>query len=324
MKGKLIKVEFDLEFKKKRNFHLTTPCCHKSNKDGKFVNYKCLNDNYGYCHSCGKSTLPRPIYKDENDIEYQWDELNNCFDEIVLQTYYSNTLKSSDNEVGHCNAPVEMDVKESKYIEKELVLRYNKVKPENNLLYYIRKTYGNTKAELVKNMYNLGTSKDGGTIFWNINKDSKVQKAKISYYKKDGKRTNYFKVPYKNEVGYFSCLFGEHLINIPKNKNKSIILVESEKTAIVSALHLPEFVWLAYGGINGLTNDKLKPLIGLKVILVPDISENAVAIMNSKLPYLLELGIDAKIWDMTNDKNDEQLKNEGWFNCDLEDVFRFI
>jgi len=44
--------------------------------------------------------------------------------------------------------------------------------------------------------------------------------------------------------------------------------------------------------------------------------------MNNKLPYLKELGIGAKVWDTTNGKSDDQLKNEGWYNCDLEDVFR--
>ena len=27
---------------------------------------------------------------------------------------------------------------------------------------------------------------------------------------------------------------------------------------------------------------------------------------------------------MTNSKTDEQLKIEGWYNCDLEDVFRMF
>ena len=129
-------------------------------------------------------------------------------------------------------------------------------------------------------------------------------------------------MPYKNEEGYYNCLFGEHLIDLPENKNKSIILVESEKTALVCALNLPEYVWLAYGGINGLTNDKLEVLKGRKIILIPDISSKAVEIMNNKLTHIIEMGIDAKIWNMTNGKTDDQLKKEGWYNCDLEDVFR--
>ncbi len=99
-------------------------------------------------------------------------------------------------------------------------------------------------------------------------------------------------------------------------------MVESEKTAIVAAIHLPEYIWLSYGGISGLTNEKLKVLIGHRVLLVPDMSENAVSILTKKIPFLLDLGIDAHIWDMTKGKSDTQLKKEGSYNCDLEDVFR--
>jgi hypothetical protein len=34
------------------------------------------------------------------------------------------------------------------------------------------------------------------------------------------------------------------------------------------------------------------------------------------------MGINAKVWDMTNGKTDEQLKTEGIYNNDLEDIFR--
>lgn len=322
MKKEFSRIELKLDFKKKRNLQLITPCCHKSNRDGKFVNYKYLPDNYGYCHSCGETTLPDPHYKDENDVEYQWDSLNNCFEPIVLTSKYNSALQMPYNSVRQEHTMVETVAQRLKYIEKTLVLKYNRVKPENNLLKYIRQTYGNEKAEQVKKMYYLGTSKDGGAIFWNINMEHKAQKAKVSYYTIKGKRTDKFKVPYKNEDGYFSCLYGEHLIALEENQGKTIVLVESEKTAIICSIHIPEYIWLSYGGINGLTENKLEVLINNKVILVPDMSENAVAIMKKKLPHLIELGIDAKIWDMTNNESDEKLKEQGWYNCDLEDVFR--
>ena len=40
--------------------------------------------------------------------------------------------------------------------------------------------------------------------------------------------------------------------------------------------YLPQFTWLAYGGLNGLTNDKIACLKGHKVLLIPDISNQAV------------------------------------------------
>ena len=294
----------------------------QSNKDGKFSNYKSFPDNYGYCHSCGNAILPPTLYKDDKGVEFQWNDVKKCFEPIVVQMSYTNVIQVSNKPVGQRQTADEIVGRQSKYIPKDLVLRYNSYKPESNLMLYIRRTYGGENAEFLKNMYYIGSSKDGGTIFWNINENQKVQKVRVSYYTIQGKRTNKFKVPYKNEDGYFSCLFGEHLINLEENIGKPIVLVESEKTAIICALNLPEYVWLSYGGINGLAKKNLQVLVGKKVVLVPDISENAVAIMKKKLPHLLELGIEAKVWDMTNGKSDDQLKKEGWYNCDLEDVFR--
>src|SRR5690606_21438528 len=141
-----------------------------------------------------------------------------------------------------------------------------------------------------------GTTKDGGTIFWSINQNYGVQKAKISYYNNEGKRTKKFKVPYKNKDGYFACLFGAHLLSESFKGSLTVVLVESEKTAIVGEILLPQYVWLAYGGINGLTETKIECLTGHKVLIIPDMSENAVSIAYKKLPMLHSKKINAKIW----------------------------
>lgn len=322
MYRKLKKNDLHLEFKKKRNLKLITPCCSKSNKNGKFVNYKDLRECYGYCHSCGKTTLPPTQYTDENGSIYEWDNLQSKFIPSVLQSSYKSVGQSTDSDTSKRHTSGRSMVRKLKYIEKEVVTRYVQVQPQNNLLSYIGKTYGEKNKEFVKNVYQLGTSKDRGVIFWSINKQQKVQKAKVVYYNKEGKRKQKFKVPYKNEDGYYSCLFGEHLLGLPEYKNKPIILVESEKTAVICAINLPKYNWLSYGGINGLTDAKLEVLKGENIILIPDMSSNAVSIMNKKLPLFSELGITVKIWDMTNGKTDEVLKEEGLHNCDLEDYFR--
>lgn len=314
----LQKIEQNLKFSPKRNLNLTTPCCNKNNKDGKFSTYFGLPDQYGYCHSCGLTSLPPTIYKDENGNEYIWNDVLKKYESIGTSFQH---LSSLPERIEEKRISIE---KPKKYIKESVIWTYFKITPENNLLKYLRNTYGNEKVEDVKETYAIGTSKDRGTVFWNINTDLKVQKAKISYYNENGKRTDKFIVPYKNEDGYFACLFGEHLINDEIKGKKIIILVESEKTAIVGYINLREYIWVAYGGINGLTKNKLKPLIGHTVLIIPDISENAVNIIYDKLPLLISMGINAKIWDMTEGKTDAQLKDEGIYNNDLEDVFRKI
>jgi hypothetical protein len=44
------------------------------------------------------------------------------------------------------------------------------------------------------------------------------------------------------------CLFGEHLL---KNSSSPVMLVESEKTAVVMSHFIPDYIWLATGGKNG-------------------------------------------------------------------------
>ena len=315
----LKKIALNLEIKKKRNLKLITPCCSKSNKDGKFVNYKGLKEYYGYCHSCGKTTLPPTQYVDENGAVYEWDNFQRKFVLSVLQSSYNNGGQVADKDTYKRNTPMVSVIKNSKYIDKQLVSKFLKVRPENNLLQYIGKTYGEDNKELVKNLYQLGTSKDGGIIFWSINKQQKVQKAKVVYYNKEGKRKQRFKVPYKNEDGYYSCLFGEHILGLPEYKNKPIILVESEKTAIVCSVNFPEYTWLSYGGINGMTNAKMKVLEGENILIVPDLSENAIGIAAKRVEQLKSLNISATIWDMRDGLSDNNLKEKGIYNYDLED-----
>ena len=62
------------------------------------------------------------------------------------------------------------------------------------------------------------------------------------------------------------CLLGEHLLQDKAN----VALVESEKTAVICSLLLPDYIWLATGGKSQF-NDRLMVLKGRKVTAFPDI-----------------------------------------------------
>lgn len=308
----LQKVENDLTFAKKRNYKLITPCCNKSNKDGQFVNYIGFPEIYGYCHSCGNTILPPVIYRNENGEDFQWNTTTGKFEPIVIQMSHKAVIQS-------CNTSLKDHTEKIQYVDFKYVELLYSNPIENNLLKYLRTKYSNKKVNNAKKIYYIGTDKESFAVFWNINKDGKVQKAKCVKYTDNGKRTSYFKAPYLNEDGYYSCLFGEHLL---KNNSKPIILVESEKTAVVSSIEFPQSTWLAYSGINGLTEGKMKVLSGESITIIPDISSKAVNIMRGKMPLFKQYNIRAKIFDMTSGLSDKQLRNEGWYNGDIEDVFR--
>jgi hypothetical protein len=65
------------------------------------------------------------------------------------------------------------------------------------------------------------------------------------------------------------CLFGEHLLR--GDEGMPVAVVESEKTAIVSAGFVQEFIWLATGGKGLLNREKVQALRGHEVTIFPDL-----------------------------------------------------
>jgi hypothetical protein len=65
------------------------------------------------------------------------------------------------------------------------------------------------------------------------------------------------------------CLFGEHLL---QDKTKPVAIVESEKTAIIASVYLPQFVWVAVGSLTNLNAEKCQVLDGRTVALFPDLN----------------------------------------------------
>lgn len=314
---KLNKVNIDLKFKQKRNYKLITPCCNRSNRDGKFSNYIGLDEQYGYCHSCGKTNLPQTVYLDEKGKKYIWNDHFNRYEVLDgIQVPYHLKENKLPTIAEHPKGT------EIKYIDPNLLKESILHKPESNLLEYIRKTYGDKETDRVINLYYLGTDPVGYTLFWNVDKNLMVRKAKVIKYDATGKRSSKIRSPYLNDDGYKACLFGEHLLKYGDMDNDIYVLVESEKTAIISSILLPKYWWLAYGGINGLTSDKIKVLKGYRILIIPDMSENAVSIVKNKLPLMMQLGIHAEIWDMTGGRSDEQLKQDLDYNNDLEDILK--
>jgi hypothetical protein len=66
-------------------------------------------------------------------------------------------------------------------------------------------------------------------------------------------------------------LFGLHRIN--EDYQKTIGIVESEKTAIILSIFIPEYIWIATGSKQNLKFDLFKPLKKRKIVLFPDKGE---------------------------------------------------
>ena len=164
------------------------------------------------------------------------------------------------------------------------------------------------RVEEMIGLYDVGHGRNGHTIFWQIDEQGRLRTGKMMKYKPDGHRdkktswnfdfihatlsrhwdaerqemTDEPPYPYpqlydpdKQEAQI--TFFGYHLLNKWKRKDveQTVNIVESEKTALLMAIaygnHAKQ-LWIACGGLEMLTRERLKPLIDQKrrIILYPD------------------------------------------------------
>ena len=127
--------------------------------------------------------------------------------------------------------------------------------------------------------YRLGTSRDGGVIFWQIDEFDQLRDGKIMHYRPDCHRDHDRKPTWTayllrkhgqlpQDWNTDHCLFGLHLTY--ETTEKTIAIVEAEKTAVIMSEVKPDYVWLATGGKTELNVAKLRPLEGRRIILFPD------------------------------------------------------
>ena len=131
--------------------------------------------------------------------------------------------------------------------------------------------------------YALGATKNKEVIFWQIDINGKVRTGKIMQYNPaTGKRIKHQSgaidwvhnklkksgtLP--QDFNLQQCFFGEHLLTL--YPDKTVAIVESEKSAIIASMIMPELVWLAAGNLNGLSIEKCQALKGRDVMLYPDL-----------------------------------------------------
>jgi hypothetical protein len=156
---------------------------------------------------------------------------------------------------------------------------------EHNLKTFLLNYFPQEEVESVFAKYYVTGTKDGKTIFWQVDISGNIRTGKI--------------IPYNQETGHRikdnadiqpvswvhnlliksgkidkdfvlgQCLFGEQLLN---NKS-SIVIVESEKTAVIMSLNDKNNIYLAIGGEGNLTVNMFKIMreLGLnKAVLLPD------------------------------------------------------
>ena len=171
----------------------------------------------------------------------------------------------------------------SSELQDNLINQYNNQKFDDNLTTFLFNNFSFDEVQRVTQDYYLTGSNyywKNETIFWQIDEKERIHAGKIMLYDEVlGKR---IKKPYNHinwlhnalkepEFNLKQCLFGLHLVN--EDYSKEIAIVESEKTAIIMSIYLPEFIWVATGSKSNFKFELLKPLKNRKCIAFPDKGE---------------------------------------------------
>lgn len=257
----------------------TCPSCNEKKKFTRYIDTQTsqqLADHCGRCErsdSCGYHYTPSDFFKENPD----------------------NKPKDFDKWAAVPAPPK----REPSFIDETIFRQSLKWYYKNVFTQFLTSTFGVDAANIAIEKYKLGTANiaikkyklgttiKGGTIFYQVDLEDKVRGGKIILYNiidslinasgKDCKRDKDI-TPFwvhnqkKLKLEGFTlsqCFFGEHLLT---DKSKTVCIVESEKSAVISSIYQPQFIWLSCGGKDGLGTSKIQVLKDRSVILFPDLN----------------------------------------------------
>lgn len=179
---------------------------------------------------------------------------------------------------------IQIPKRQIKYIERNEILKSLGNYPTRNQLFiYLCQIFEEELVEAAFKIYCIGSHNKYpmATVFWYINHKKQITRGKIMGYDEYGHRV---KEPFSQissvhkELGYQEfdqdkCLFGAHLVQ--KETNKTICIVESEKTALIASIFSPEYLWLATGSASQLNEKWFAGITSRNLILYPDRGQEA-------------------------------------------------
>ena len=256
------------------------------------------------CPQCGKKRFVRCIDKETRDYlpDYvgRCDRENGCGYEYTWKQY----LQEQGGEIKQFTSlksvepPKPTDYLPSVYLERSLQ-RYE----ANNFYLFLCSLFGDTITKALCAKYLIATSNywKGAVAFPQIDEQGNFRQIKVMLHDaKTGKRVkegatvekwNRAGGTYVSETTQTPCskIIGQYINNSTRELNlqqtffgahllteypeKDVCIVESEKTAIIASVYLPQFNWLATGGASGCRwreYEVYKLLKGRSVTFFPD------------------------------------------------------
>jgi hypothetical protein len=247
--------------------------------------YKGMNTRYR-CPTCQQRAKTFSLYIDTETGEHihptvgRCNRESNCGHHYTPKQYFQDNNISFDTPKAYKPRPVIRQPKPVSFIPVEVFKASLKAHETNHFVQFLINLFGVEVASQLVSRYFIATSKhwNGATVFWQIDTQGKVRTGKIMLYSPTtGKRVKNLELAVywvhkalkQPEFELRQCLFGEHLLI---DKTKPVAIVESEKTAVIASVYLPQFIWVAVGSLTNLNAEKCSTLKGRTVILFPDLS----------------------------------------------------
>lgn len=299
----------------------TCPQCNQSNKFKRYIDNGSgtyIADIVGRCdreNNCGYHLRPKEYFE--------------RYGTQTDQRKPTTPVNSQPNSFNTLRPPKRPEPTAFNYIEPKLLRKSLNHYDRNNLYLFLRRCFGDNLAKYISARYLLGTSKyiDGSSVFWYIDSTGKVTDGKIMYYDdpKTGKRFKGEKVNNKPAVNWAHsllklpdfkrkhCFYGEHILRV--EPDKPVLIVESEKTALIASVFFHDRIILATGGQQNLSDRLYWELLqGRQITLIPDTAKDDKASKEwkdkaEKLNKQFKLNI--QVTNYLNNIADETTKKKG-------------
>lgn len=271
----------------KKGVKHTCPYCGSKKSFRRYVDATTgleLADNCGICdhkNRCGANYPPRELFRDNPQLK---DALLHHDESLDSPNINMRKALRSISPITNAEQPQteffphswaeKAAGRESTFSRWFMQLPFlDEVKRQVLAEYYV----GATEKDIVVEGQNRGKA----AVFWMIDEQQRVHDAKLIAYNPDGHRVQGWgnsmrSICEKRKKGpqleqTEKVLFGLHLID--RYPEKTVCIVESEKSALICACQYPEHLWLATGGCGNLQASKLQPLMNRRIVVYPDSGE---------------------------------------------------